>query len=687
MSTSSSASLEGNNNITGENVELQDVSVDVDNNNAVEYHRIQTTNSVEKLDHSTFDKSVDEVPKTNVYIDEEISDDLSEVKFSSRAPPIQLEWHNLEFKVKVRPNPPPALTGKERFAFTFKNMFKKVDKQILYPMNGFVQPGSVLAIMGPSGAGKTSLLNILAQRVSPTAGEVRANGSKISKSFRSLSAFVQQDDVLMGNLTVRETLRYAAMLRLDSSIPVKEKMRRVDAIMTELGLAKAADTVVGIPGITKGISGGERKRLCIAIELLTEPSVLFLDEPTTGLDSKTSLNVMKTIIKLAKHGRTVILTIHQPRSNIYKLFDKLLLMQHNTLLNQGYICPIEYNPADYVMDLITENAAITGDNAVRKKKQEERIEGILSHYSNNVKVNIPSIDNLDKNLKRFSSYNASWIFQFLVIMVRAFTNIVRDRKLTIARIFQNVAMAILVGLIFLRKTYSYKDVQDRIGVLFFVLLNQAMNALFSSLTMVADEKPVYLRERGAKMYRVSSYYLGRSLAEIPNIFFFPVLFSVITYWMVGLNPAVDRFFMFLLIVSVLCLCAQSLGMLMAVLIPNTPAVYALAPVVITVLMLFGGFYKNVDNMPNFLIWIYWTSPFHFGYEAFVLNEFEGVTFECPPIPQFCTFPTGSAVIENFAMTGRLSNVWINLGFLLALAFVYRVLSYFGLRYLVKPKGG
>ena len=144
-------------------------------------------------------------------------------------------------------------------------------------------------------------MNILSQRVKATAGDLVANGNKAGKTFRSLSAFVQQDDVLMGNLTVRESLRYAAMLRLSSKIPLEEKMRRVDTIMEELGLAKSADTKVGISGIVKGISGGERKRLCIGIELLTEPSVLFLDEPTTG-----KLNFFRALI--LNHSSTLILT-------------------------------------------------------------------------------------------------------------------------------------------------------------------------------------------------------------------------------------------------------------------------------------------------------------------------------------------------------------------------------------------
>lgn len=136
--------------------------------------------------------------------------------------------------------------------------------------------------MGPSGAGKTSLLNILAQRVRKFKGSILVNGkddAKTLRQFRSASAFVQQDDVLIGNLTVREVLVYAAMLRLPTTMSWSEKSKRIQDVIDELGLTKCENTKVGVPGFTKGISGGERKRLSIGIELLTSPSVLFLDEP------------------------------------------------------------------------------------------------------------------------------------------------------------------------------------------------------------------------------------------------------------------------------------------------------------------------------------------------------------------------------------------------------------------------
>lgn len=619
-------------------------------------------------------------------------------------PPIQLEWKDIKFEVTHRAPVPKDAKFKDKL----NNFFRKQKKIILHPMSGHVSPGECLAIMGPSGAGKTSLLNILAQRVKASEGEITVNGQNVEKSFRGLSAFVQQDDVLMGNLTVREVMRYAALLRLD--LPLKEKMARIDQILDELGLTKCADTVVGIPGFKKGISGGERKRLSIAIELLTEPSVLFLDEPTTGLDAKTALNVMDTIIKIARNGRAVVLTIHQPRSDIYRRFDKLLLLARGKVAYFGpankaveyfsslppitpeqpdiFKCPDEYNPADYLIDLITETTSATFLGTEQKIEDNRRIEYILNEYEKNFTYVKPYLDaKLDINLGNFSTYRTNWITQFFVLLVRSFLNVMRDRMLTISRAIQSIVMALVVGLIYLKMPFDQNSVINRRGVLFFMMLNTNMGTLFTSLIVfLSEEKGVFLRERASKTYRVSSYYLSKSIAEFPNVIIFTCLFGAISYWMCNLNPAVDRFFMFLFIMIVSNLASQSLGMLLACIAPTSDVALALAPILTTILMLFAGLYLNISSIPNYLIWIYYISMFHYAYEALILNEFQGVTFSCPEEPQICAYPTGDAFIQDMAMTGKMATIWINIAMLFALILVMRILTYIVLRFAQKPKG-
>lgn len=202
-------------------------------------------------------------------------------------------------------------------------------KHILSNLSGYVEPGQMLAVMGPSGAGKSSLLDILARKHKRgvASGNILLNGVSPSvRQFRRLTGFVDQDDSLMGTLTVRETLTYAAMMRLPRQMPLQAKLKRVEEVIQELGISKIADSQIGMPG-KRGISGGEKRRVSIGKELVTSPSLLFLDEPTSGLDAYNAGVVMECLHRLAHEGkRTIVVTIHQPRSNIYQMFDSLMLL-------------------------------------------------------------------------------------------------------------------------------------------------------------------------------------------------------------------------------------------------------------------------------------------------------------------------------------------------------------------------
>lgn len=198
----------------------------------------------------------------------------------------------------------------------------------------------VLAIMGASGAGKTSLLNALNFRNRGNlniTGEVKINGQLIStvEEIASISGYVQQDDLFVGCLTVKENLIFQAMLRMERSFTYDERINRVEEVMVDLNLKKCENIMIGIDNLKKGISGGEKRRLAFASEVLTNPLVLFCDEPTSGLDSFMAVSVVECMKNLAKKGKTIICTIHQPSSEIFELFDKLCLLAEGRLAYIG----------------------------------------------------------------------------------------------------------------------------------------------------------------------------------------------------------------------------------------------------------------------------------------------------------------------------------------------------------------
>ncbi|KAI8360140.1 hypothetical protein B0O80DRAFT_381614 [Mortierella sp. GBAus27b] len=279
----------------------------------------------------------------------------------------------------------------------FKNMSYTVGgKEVLSQVSGIVKPGQVMAIMGASGAGKTSLLDILARRHKSgiVRGNIYVNGRTVSNhEYKRVVGYVDQEDTLMSTLTVYETILYSALLRLPRDMSFDAKRFRVMETMTELGILGIKDMKIGASG-QRSISGGEKRRVSIACELVTSPSILFLDEPTSGLDSYNAYNVVECLVTLARnYNRTVVCTIHQPRSNIFALFDQLVLMAKGQLVfsgetsnlsghlrSLGHVCPEGFNMADYMIDLtmytgrpskFANRNAAAGDTALNTASEPE----------------------------------------------------------------------------------------------------------------------------------------------------------------------------------------------------------------------------------------------------------------------------------------------------------------------------
>ncbi|XDG08218.1 hypothetical protein ABKA04_007833 [Annulohypoxylon sp. FPYF3050] len=242
-------------------------------------------------------------------------------------------------------------------------------KVILNDIRGIAHPGEITAIMGASGAGKTSFLDILARKNKrgQTSGDFFVNGEKVTDAeFKSVVGFVDQEDTMLPTLTVHETILTSALLRLPRGMGRAAKEQRVYEVEKQLGIYHIRDSLIGSEeGKGRGISGGEKRRVGIACELVTSPSILFLDEPTSGLDAFNAFNVIECLVTLAKtYKRTVIFTIHQPRSNIVALFDRLILLAQGKTVYSGpfaqcqdyfdhigYACPPGFNIADYLVDL------------------------------------------------------------------------------------------------------------------------------------------------------------------------------------------------------------------------------------------------------------------------------------------------------------------------------------------------
>jgi ATP-binding cassette subfamily G (WHITE) protein 2 len=337
------------------------------------------------------------------------------------------------------------------------SVFSGTGGRLLSDASGVVK-SKFMAIMGPSGSGKTTLMNVLACRLggAKTQGTATINGVTYSGSeLKQVSGYVMQDDLLNGHLTVEETLYYTAELRLPSSFSREEKQERIEEVMERLGLTRCRNTIVGDP-LKRGVSGGERKRLCVAIELLTRPKLLFLDEPTSGLDSVTALSLCTTLKQLATSGQcTVITTIHQPQNKIFQQFDDLILLKSGRIVyygpaaevmdffaEAGFPCPPMTNPADHMLDVITLPSYKSAEQIVDVAPEEKLIS-----------MRKPTNVNLEESRQKYGGRLAinerpPWIHQLRILFQRSVKEQVRAKDVLLTQLIQNIIMALLIGLVF-----------------------------------------------------------------------------------------------------------------------------------------------------------------------------------------------------------------------------------------------
>eukprot|EP00698_Gefionella_okellyi_P010723 TRINITY_DN2797_c0_g1_i2.p1 TRINITY_DN2797_c0_g1~~TRINITY_DN2797_c0_g1_i2.p1 ORF type:complete len:1272 (-),score=416.47 TRINITY_DN2797_c0_g1_i2:106-3921(-) len=597
----------------------------------------------------------------------------------------------LASNMNVKPTTAMLLDKVEPMTLTWNNITYTVDtgKQgklnVLTDVSGSARPGEIVCVIGPSGCGKTSLLNVLSRRAQGVVrGELLLNGKEVGDRIPN-AGYVEHDIHQFATLTVRETLINHALLRLPASVPREEKLAKVEQIIAELGLIGCANTRVGSEELGRGLSGGERRRLCIGEILITNPSILFLDEPTSGLDAATSLSVMDTLRMLASAGRTIITTIHQPRSDIYAKFDKLILLAEgfpvytgpaNTAINYfeslepvSYPCPPYTNAADFLVDLTSPIGDQEGG-----KDGTQRIEYLKERH----RMRAPSsiIHSRAEHVTEVPvEHQNSWLTMFSVLLVRAWRNLIRQSTGTIARGVQSVVMGVLIGLIYLRQPSNQVGISNRVGVLFFFLMFQTAN-MNTVLHAFPSEKNIIIRDRAAGAYKMSSYIMARYIAELPFELIFPALFAIICYWMVGLKLEAGAFFIFLVTLVLMNMCATGLGMTISAASPNTAIASMVAPLMMMLLTVFGGLFLNDDSTPYYFYPFKYISFARYAYQAVLANEFRGQTFTCEDA-------VGACVTTGEAQLVKLNFSWVNIGesvgVLVAMVVAWRILAYIFLR--------
>uniref|UniRef100_H2U5G3 ATP-binding cassette, sub-family G (WHITE), member 2b n=1 Tax=Takifugu rubripes TaxID=31033 RepID=H2U5G3_TAKRU len=545
------------------------------------------------------------------------------------------------------------------------------EKYILKDVSGIMRPG-MNAIMGPTGSGKTSLLDVIAGRKNPVGlkqGLVLVDGRVVTSELRLSSAYVVQDDILMGTLSVRENLLFSANLRLNPKYhSTEDKNSRVNEIIRDLGLTDCADTKIGTEFL-RGVSGGERKRCSIGMELITSPSLLFLDEPTTGLDSNTANCIIQLLHKLSRTGKTVIFSIHQPRYSIFKRCDHLTLMHKGEVVyagaaaytldyftNMGYHIESFDNPADFFMDITngeTKSTYITGIiklSLANTYRQSHLCQNVLQELEHVSQSSADKIKGPDEVLR--------------VVCGRTVKNILRNPQTSYAQLALNIFFAVLVGLIYYQIPLTLVEgIQNRSGAFFFLIINMVFGNL-SAVELFINERAIFVHENSSGYYRTSVYFLSKIFADLlPNRIIPIFLFSAIAYFMMGLKPTFEAFMCFALTMSLVSLAGVSLAFLVSASVSSFAMANVLIALPFVFMMVFGGYLVNLNSMLSWLSWVKWISIFRYGLNC---------------VPSHCRVP-GEQLLEIQGIDYSVWGFWQNPVALLGIMLVCMALSYVQLR--------
>ncbi|XP_051517382.1 broad substrate specificity ATP-binding cassette transporter ABCG2 isoform X2 [Myxocyprinus asiaticus] len=620
--------------------------------------------------------------------------------FSSSRKGSTVSFHKIHYSVKMKSG------------FLCKR--KVTRKDILIDLNGLMKPG-LNAILGATGSGKSSFLDVLAARKDPAglSGEVLIDGAPQPPNFKCLSGYVVQDDVVMGTLTVRENLRFSAALRLPKSISQREKDEKVERLIQELGLSKVANSRVGTQ-LIRGISGGERKRTNIGMELIIDPSVLFLDEPTTGLDASTANSVLMLLKRMANNGRTIILSIHQPRYSIYRLFDSLTLLvggrqvYHGPAQNAldyfseiGYTCEAHNNPADFFLDVINGDSTAVALNRLNHYEEVDQehsssLKGIedrlVEEYKkspaykqtqNELERIIQGQDYSTRPKSRTITYNTSFCHQFKWVLKRTFRNLMLNPQTSFAQIGVMIFLALIVGAIFFGVQPNSSGIQNRMGALFFITTNQCFSSV-SSAELFITERKLFVHEYISGYYRVSVYFLSKILSDILTLRTIPaIIFSCVAYWMIGLKATAEAFFIFLFSIILVSYTATS----MTLAISADQTVVAIANIFMTIsfvfMMIFSGLLVNLPSVAGWLNWLKYFSIPRYGLAALQINEFTGLTFCDNRNTSTSVCSTGEDFLQDQGIDHSAWGLWQNNLALGIMTFIFLAIAYLKLRFIKK----
>lgn len=599
-----------------------------------------------------------------------------------------------------------------------KGLFKRKTQVILDQINGDFLGGELSVIMGPSGAGKSILLNILAGYTTKgVEGEKFVNNQRRNEViFQRKSCYIMQDDDLQPLLTVSEAMNIAASLKMSSKYTQKEKKSRIREILDSMGLWNHRKTR------TDGLSGGEKKRLSIALELLKNPDVMFFDEPTSGLDSVASKQCVLLLKQMAISGKTIICSIHQPSAPIFEIFDHLYLIANSKCLYEGSVkgvlpyleqcdlkCPTYHNPADYLLEVASgeygDYATILADKSEnglnsewRKTKRDSVQMESLEHIGRMMEcgkmtpVHAPPIffsktPICDKSFDYAyvhgyrGSYPASFLTQLSVLIKRTFLIITRDKTLTISRFATHIVIALFIGILYFGIGVDASNMRNNSNYMFFSEMFLMMTAFNSVLTTFPSELPIITKEHFNKWYSLKSYYLAISIADIPVQMAATTCYGLLTYFMTQQPIEGYRIGLFLLMCMLIAVVSQSFGLLIgATMSLNSGVIFG--PFCFLPFTIFSGFFVQLNASHPAFRWIFHISFLKYGFEGLLLSVlgYDREKLPCK-VEDYCHYTSPKRFLSDMDM--EYSTYSLAVIFLVCLCVALRIVAFIALNFKVR----
>merc|ERR1711977_779297 len=545
----------------------------------------------------------------------------------------------------------------------------------LEPLCGTLDPGNMIALMGSSGAGKSTLMDVISKRktVGIVSGLVLFDGHEPTHAeIGRDTGYVEQKDTLWGTFTVREMLMYTALLKMDRKFSRQQKAARVDEVIGQMGLTKSKNTKIG-GALSRGVSGGEAKRISIALGLLNNPRVLFLDEPTSGLDSATSLDVMGTVKGLAEEGRTVLTTIHQPSGKIFSFYDGIILLSRDVDTRSGNIVyfgeagkvlkgyfeeqGFKYddeevdNIAEYVLNIISGGVrGPQGGNELILHYHESET-GELNHNISEG-IAMPLLDQKGEDsgssLAKGGTYYANgFLTEFMTIFMYKGKSQFTDQFFIASRIGLWLVSGLLIDSLY--ASGNWRTPQGLIIVIAVLFITVFITGLITVIYIpgLIIDKPVFIRESNDGCYRTISYVCANYLIEAIAIACSSICYTCVLYWAIGgMNPSVGAFFFFMLTHFVYSLTATVITLSIAAPLPSIEVSAGAVAVYVLMNTAWMGFLSEV---PLWWGWACFISYMRWGFGAFMINQFESGTVNiCGDVPDPMSVKEILGLVTNLA---------------------------------------